>query len=386
MLLAFLLVAASAPAQPQGETLDSALKRARAEQSGAEHEAARLEKVAAGQRDQAARLRIQQEAAAQALDAAEARITAADTELRLVSATLALRRQQLASEQRPIASLLAGLAVMGQWPPLVAIADRGSTDEFVRVRLLLDSTLPAIRRRTAALSSKLQESERLEQAAGAARAELIRSRQDLAVRRDHFAALERTALQSAVASSGRALTAGDVALAAGEDIERLRGDETEGRASAGLAAALANEESAPPRPIAPDSSTGWSVLTYQLPSLAPVIDGLGSVNASGVRSRGITQATRRGERVAAPAPGVVRFAGPYRDYDGILIVDHGRGWMTLILNVSSPLRAGDRVRMGDIVGRALGPIGVELSQNGRQTSPALIAGSSRTLSKGMKGG
>jgi septal ring factor EnvC (AmiA/AmiB activator) len=386
MLLTFPLVAASAPAQPQTETLDSALKRARAEQSTAEHEAARLEGVAAGQRDQAARLRAQQEAAAQALDAAEARITAADAQLRLISATLALRRQQLASEQRPIASLLAGLALMGQRPPLVALADRGSTDEFVKVRVLLDSTLPAIRRRTAALSSQLQESERLEQAAGAARAELIRSRQDLVVRRDRFAALERTALQSAVASSGQALSAGDVALAAGEDIERLRADESEDRDSAGLAAALANDDPAPARPTGPDSSTGWSGLAYQLPSLAPVIDGLGSVNASGVRSRGITQATRLGEQVAAPAAGVVRFSGPYRDYDGILIIDHGHGWMTLILNVSSPLRTGDRVRMGDIAGRALGPIGVELSQNGRQTSPALIAGSSGTLSKGTKGG
>jgi hypothetical protein len=60
--------------------------------------------------------------------------------------------------------------------------------------------------------------------------------------------------------------------------------------------------------------------------------------------------------------------------------------MTLLLNVASPLRAADRVRIGDSVGRALGPIGVELSQNGRQISPALIAGSSRTLSKNMKGG
>jgi septal ring factor EnvC (AmiA/AmiB activator) len=386
MLLTFLLVAASAPAQPQTETLDSALKRARAEQSTAEHEAARLEGVAAGQRDQAARLRAQQEAAAQALDAAEARITAADAQLRLISATLALRRQELASEQRPIASLLAGLALMGQRPPLVALADRRSTDEFVKVRVLLDSTLPVIRRRTAALSYQLQESERLEQAAGAARAELIRSRQDLIVRRDRFAALERTALQSAAASSGQALSAGDVALAAGEDIERLRGDESEDRASAGLAAALANDDPAPARPTGPDSSTGWSGLAYQLPSLAPVIDGLGSVNASGVRSRGITQATARGEQVAAPAAGVIRFVGPYRDYDGILILDHGHGWMTLVLNVSSSLRTGNRVRMGDIVGRALGPIGVELSQNGRQTSPALIAGSSRTLSKATKGG
>lgn len=383
---ACLALAASAPAQPLGETLDAALERARAERSAAEASAARLERIAAGQRDEAVKLRVQQEAAAEAVRAAEARITAADTELRLASANLAARRARLASEQRPIASLVAGLAVMGQRPPLVAIADRGSTDEFVKVAVLLDSTLPVIRRRTAALSDQLREGERLEQAALAARSELIQSRQDLVAKRNRFAALERSALQLAVASSGRALSAGDVALAAGEDVERLRGSEAGSRAATALAVALAEEGPAPPRPTPPESPASRPGLTYRLPALAPVIDGLGAVNASGVRSRGITLATRRGERVTAPAAGIVRFSGPYRDYNGILIVDHGRGWMTLVLNIASPLRAGDRVGIGDSVGRALGPIGVELSQNGRQVSPALIAGSSQSLSKGRKGG
>jgi septal ring factor EnvC (AmiA/AmiB activator) len=83
---------------------------------------------------------------------------------------------------------------------------------------------------------------------------------------------------------------------------------------------------------------------------------------------------------------VVRFAGPFRDYDGILIIDHGGGWMSLIVNVSTELKPGDRVQLGQPIGRALGPLQVELSQNGRRISPALIAGSSQSLSNGMKGG
>jgi hypothetical protein len=59
--------------------------------------------------------------------------------------------------------------------------------------------------------------------------------------------------------------------------------------------------------------------------------------------------------------------------------------MSLVVNLSSPLKAGDTVRRGDPVGRALGPVEVELSHNGQRFSPALIAGSSQTLSKGMKG-
>ena len=38
----------------------------------------------------------------------------------------------------------------------------------------------------------------------------------------------------------------------------------------------------------------------------------------------------------------------------ILIIDHGGGWMSLIVNVSSQLKPGDKVRLGDPLGRALG--------------------------------
>ena len=110
------------------------------------------------------------------------------------------------------------------------------------------------------------------------------------------------------------------------------------------------------------------------------------MNDSGVRSRGLTFATRRGAPVVAPAEGVVRFSGPFRDYDGILILDHGNGWVSVIVNVTSSLKQGDKVRLGEPLGRALGAIDVQLSQNGRRFSPALIAGSSQTLSKTVKGG
>ena len=125
---------------------------------------------------------------------------------------------------------------------------------------------------------------------------------------------------------------------------------------------------------------------YQLPAVAPVTEGLAAVNASGVRSRGLALATYRGAPLAAPADGVVKYSGPFRDYDGVLIIDHGGGWLSLIVNVGSTLKVGDKVRRGEPVGRALGPLQVELSQNGRRISPALIAGSSQSLSKAAKGG
>jgi septal ring factor EnvC (AmiA/AmiB activator) len=381
-----LIAAASAPVQPASPPLDRQLQQARAEQAAAEKEAARLEAVAAKARGELGRLRAEQAASAHAIEAAEARITAADMQLRLASAYVVAHRQQLAAQQRPVSSLLAGLAAMGRRPPLLAIADHGSADDLVKVRILLDSTLPVIHARTARLSAQLNEGKRLEQAAAIARAELVGSRQNLLTRRDQFASLEQKALELAAKSGGQALSAGDVAIAAGEQAESLEGSESANRAAAAMASDLASLDPAPGRPAPPDSRATRPPFPYELPAVGAVTEGLGSVDDSGVQSRGVTLATYRGAEVIAPTAGTVRFSGPFRDYDGVLIIDHGGGWMSLIVNVSSDLRPGQKVGIGQPVGRALGPLQVELSQNGRRISPAIIAGSSQNLSKNPKGG
>jgi septal ring factor EnvC (AmiA/AmiB activator) len=386
LLLIAPLLAASAASQPPAEPLDSALRQARAEQSAAEAETARLERIAAAARGEAERLHAQQAAALQAIEAAEARITAADTQYRLAAAYVAAHRDRIAEEQRPASSLLAGLVLMGRRPPLLTLADRGGVDEFVKVSVLLDSTLPVIRGRTRALSAQLAEGQRLQNSALAARGELVRSRQALAQRRQQFAQLERRSIEQSLSAGGQALGTSDIAIAAGEQAERIRGEESRSRSERALAALLEAEPAAPARPFAPAGPQPRAPFSYVLPVSAPVVEGLGSVNDSGVRSRGLSFDTPRGAAVIAPADGIVRFSGPFRDYDGILILDHGGGWISLIVNLSSELRPGQKVHLGDPLGRALGRVDVQLSQNGRRISPALIAGSSQTLSKATKGG
>ena len=384
LLFAPLLLAASAPLPIPADPLDAALRQARAEQATAEAQTRRLEKIAAGAQSEAARLQARQAAAANAIEAAEARISAADALLRITSAAADRQSAQLRQEQQPIASLLSGLAMMARRPSLLAIADRGSTDDLVKVRVLLDTTLPVIRGRTAALSSQLAKGRQLASDALAAKQELQRSRADLVTRRQQFAALEAQALKSFASARGQALTAGDVALAAGEDVEQLRSTESDARSAFAIANTLANSDPAPARPFAPDERA-VSLPSYRLPAAAAVTEGLGSVNAHGVRARGLTLATARGTPLTVPATGIVRFSGPFQSHDGVVIIDHGRGWMSLIVGVVSPLKTGDRVALGDPLGRALGPIEVELSQNGQRVSPALIAGSSQTLSNNGKG-
>lgn len=381
LLLLPLALSASARAQVSDEPLDVELARAKAEQASADRESARLERLAQSARNDADRLRAEELAAAQAIDAAEARITASDAQLRLADAYVAAHRQRLTLEEQPASALLAGLAVMARRPPLLALADRGSTDDLVAVRVLLSSTLPAIRARTGKLSMELAEGERLHRSALKARTELDASRQALLSKRQRFAQLEGQAQRQALATTGLALSAGDASLAAGEDVDRLRGAEANSQAIRSVARQLAAAEAAPSRPAAGDGPRQPPPFAYSLPASAAVTEGLGAVSASGVRARGLSLATGRGVELTAPADGIVRFAGPFRGYDGVLIIDHGGGWMTLLVNLTSSLKAGDRVALGDPVGRAVGPIEVELSHNGQRFSPALIAGSSATLSK-----
>ncbi len=376
-------VAASTPVQPDQVPVDVQVQQARSEAAAALAEQERLEKAAADARDEVTRLRAQQLAAAQAIEAAEAQITAADAEALLVQAQLATGRKRLAAEQAPVSSLLAGLVLAARRPPLLLLADSGSTGDLVKLRLLVSATAPVIRARTAALSAELQRQTGLERQGIAARERMAGSREQLQKRREALAALEQQAIEMARRRGSAALGAGDVALASEERFTAIRQSAQSAGASRQLASDLAalGPAQVPTGNVPPGSPFG-----YELPVAAPVSAGMGAVSANGVRSRGITLATRPGAPLAAPASGTILFAGPFRDYDGVIIVDHGSGWKSVIVNAGSKLGKGMTVRIGQPLGIALGPVEVQLQRGGEPVSPALIAGSSGDLSNGSKGG
>jgi septal ring factor EnvC (AmiA/AmiB activator) len=271
---------------------------------------------------------------------------------------------------------------MGRQPPLLALADRGSVEEMVRVKALLDTTMPVIEQRSAALKSELTERRRLASAADAARTALAKNRDELAHRKQRFAELENKAARRASQLSGEAFGVGDRVLASGEALEAAGSEAASRQSALGVAAALAKLEFAPARPMRGDSALPPLDFAYSLPVSAPLIDGLGSVNRAGIVSRGLRFAAPRGADVIAPADGKIVFAAPYRGEDGLVIIDHGKGWTSLLLGVAGGKSRGTEVRRGEFLGRALGPIGVELRRDGRPISPAFIAASSVPLSNG----
>ena len=379
-----LLAAASAPVAPETEPVDVALERARSEAQAAEAEMRRLEQAAAGARDEAAKLASERQAAAAAIAASEARISAADAELSLATALVRQRTERLAQRQAPLAALLAGIVSIGRRPPLLGIADSSSLDEFVRVRALLDSTLPVIRARSAAVAAELAASRRLQDAAASARGRLANAQGELEKRQRRFAGLETKAAERAASLGAGAVGASDLVVAASESEARLLSEATRRRAALQLAAELGGLPPAvarpgPAKPVLPP-------IAYRLPIAAPLTEGVGAVSGTGIRSRGLTLQAYAGAAVQVPADGTIAFAGPFRRHDGVIIIDHGRGWMTLMTGVRTALNKGERVRAGEPLGRALGPISVELSTNGMPVSAALIAGSSQMLSNKGKSG
>ena len=383
ILTAPLLAASSGLAQTSPET---AIANVRAEAIQAEAEAQRLSAAAGQARGEAAKLAAERLAAAAAIAAAEARISEMDVSLAARDALVRTNAARLAEKQAPVAALVAGLVNLGRRPPLVSLADDRDLTHMVRMRALLDVAVPRIRANSAALAAELAASRQLADDARGARQQVAAARATLAKRQQAFAQLEARSLDRAARLDAGALGADDRMLTASEGVASLGNQWERETAGRRLARELALLPSALRRPFAPDSQQSLPPFGFILPVEAPVIDGLGQVSASGIRSRGMTFATRAGTAVLVPADGTLIFAGPYRRHDGIAIIDHGKGWMSMLVGVRPTATKGARVARGALLGRALGPVTLELSIEGRPQSAALIAGPSQSLSINVKGG
>ncbi|MCY7271794.1 MAG: M23 family metallopeptidase [Sphingomonas bacterium] len=383
LMMVPLLAASSSLAQPSPPL---AIAQVQAEARQAEAEATRLSTAAGLARGEAARLAADRLAAAAAIAAAEARISEMDAGLAAKDAVVRANAARLAQKQAPVAALVAGLVNLGRRPPLVSLADDHDLTQMVRMRALLDVVVPRIRANSIALSAELAASRRLADDSRQARQQVAAARATLARRQQSFAALEARSLDRAARLDAGSLGADDRMLAASEGVATLGNQWDRNRAGRRLARDLASLPVAARRPFAPDSRKPTPPIAFILPVDAPVIEGLGQVSASGIRARGTTFAARAGARVLAPAEGMLVFAGPYRRHDGIAIIDHGKGWMSLLVGVRPTAAKGTRVERGQELGRALGAVTLELSINGRPRSAALIAGSSQSLSINVNGG
>lgn len=314
---------------------DNARKRAEELEAAAERASEAAERTA--RQSAALAARIQQSEAAIAL--AEARLAIIDRQQRALAARLAVRQQ-------PVVRLTAALQRFSRRPLALSVMRPGSVREMVYMRALLASTLPEVQQRTAALRGELKRAADLQGAAIQTVAALRGSESELERRRTELAELEARQRLVSREATGAANQEAERAVALAEearDLDALLERLDEAGSLREQLAMLPGPIVRPPRPAASEVVAVQERVTsgevpappgYQLPVAGRTLAGFGSAGEAGVPSKGVTMAPRNGAQVVAPGPGRVVFAGPYRGYGRIVIIEHDGGWTSLVTGLA----------------------------------------------------
>ena len=113
-----------------------------------------------------------------------------------------------------------------------------------------------------------------------------------------------------------------------------------------------------------------------LPVVGNLVGRYGENLPSGLTRKGIDIAARSGAQVIATYDGKIAFAGMFRGYGQLLIIDHGDGYHTLLAGMTRiDMAVGQRVSTGEPVG-LMGDGGgdrpilyVELRRKGQPINP-----------------
>jgi len=111
-----------------------------------------------------------------------------------------------------------------------------------------------------------------------------------------------------------------------------------------------------------------------MPARGSVITRYGQADGiGGASSKGLTVRTRPGAQVVAPFDGTVAFAGPFRGYGLLLIIEHTDGYHSLLAGMKRlEGRVGQAVRAGEpigVMGDGEPSLYIELRRDGRPINP-----------------
>lgn len=368
------VVRAQTPLASGGDSR-AALAAALTQQRLAAARAGKLE-VSAAQASAAAEKTAQATAALAArIQQAEAGIAAGEARIALIERERDVLRDRMAVRQAPLVRLTAALQLMSRRPLGLSVVRPGSLRDMVHLRAVLESMLPAVRRQTAGLRAGILRARQLHADVRSAQSDLRDEQARLAERRRALAGIETRQRLTSRAVRGDANREADRALSLGEqarDLTSLVGTLEQAGALRGRLAALSGPVLRPVQPgaaqVAAFSASASPVvgLDYILPLAGTIVTGFGEASSGGgLRSRGVTIAARGGAQVVAPAAGRIAFAGRYKGFGQIAIIEHDGGWTTLVTDLAAVAPAvGDRVVQGAPLGIAGPRVTIELRKNG----------------------
>jgi len=308
--------------------------------------------------------------AARQSQATEDRMTRLEMRLRTLDDSEAAIRRSLQARRGVIAEILASLQRMGRRPPPAVLVRPEDMLTVIRTSMLLGALVPELRGEAETLAGDLQElvrlrgliasdrdslrtdlagwaneQQRLQALVAARKARLVEVEGGLATERARAAELGNQAkslkdlldrIESEVASARKA---GQELRAA--ELKELR--ETQAR----FAAAGARD----PTRIAPKVRFVDARGDLPRPVSGRILKAFNQPDGNGGTSRGVSLVTRPKAVVSAPADGWVSFAGPYRSYGRLLIINAGDGYYLVLAGLDqTSVEVGQFVLAGEPVG------------------------------------
>ena len=356
-------LALDAPYASSGEA-GAALGEATRALADARARAERLDREAAAASQAADRTAREAAATAARIQQAEAEIGLARVRIAQIDHERQDLRARIAAREQPLVRLTAALQMMARRPLAFSMMRADSVRETVWLRATLETMLPEVSRRTAALRAEIARGRQLQDQARVLATSLGQSQHDLTARQQDLVAIESRQRIASRAATGNAGRESDRVLALAEQTRDLGTLVTRLEADDGLAGRLAALPGPMPRPADLGTPAGH-MLQIERPDVGPpvahfsgilpvagrLLSGFGESSETGPQ-RGVVLAPAGGAQVVAPAAGRVAFAGPYRGYGHIVILAHDGGWSSLVTGLG-------RIDVG--VGQALvqgAPLGV----------------------------
>ena len=274
----------------------------------------------------------------------ETRIGDAEARLRPLDSREAQVRGSLDSRRSEIVEVLAALQRAGRRTPPALLVRPEDALQSLRTAMLLGSVVPELRGRAEKLAGDLTELVGLRKTIATERDALAQDRDKLRDDQTRLAALidERQRKQSSFEKDME--TEGARAIALSRQVDTLQGLIAKMELdlkSAAKAAATASLQGAPagkpnlgalkdPARMSPAIAFATAKGLFAMPVNGGKIREYGGSDGAGGVEKGISLATRAGAQVTTPCDGWVVYAGPFRSYGQLLILNAGGGYHVLI--------------------------------------------------------
>lgn len=321
-----------------------------------EQEEAMAGKLTALEAESAAVSRSLAETAAR-IQSREAMVTAGEEQLQQIEAEEQDLLAGLSRRQVALSELLAGLQRLESNPPPPFVTRPDDALSALRGAMLFGAIVPALEAETTALSGQLARIENLRASRRDQQRELTRHLDRLAAARAELKDLQARKLKLMDEARGRLeaerlRTQGLAARAT--SLRQLLSELTEQRQREQAEQLSAAEEQERRRlallnrpQIAFTAKRGQT----EFPAQGQRLREFGDRDGFGGHSKGLYIATRKLAQVTAPADGEIEFAGEFRSYGRLLILNVGEGYHVLLAGLGViTAEAGQTLRAGEPIG------------------------------------